>query len=554
MSTIAVRDNSQARVIVSLVAEIFILLLLIVTGLMTAGHYGVASDERVDTLSVFWNIRLLQSGAPIPETRLHYGNLIPFSSELIYQATKLFDRAYDAGTEIAGILARDGFTRAEFQDRIAVKHRYLFIFSLLANIGVAGIVAILAGRKYAWLGLLSLALLPRFWGDSFYNPKDPPFAALFTLGTLLGARLVGGYLADPAVRAGRNRLTAMTFLYGALVGLVSGTRVAGLILIPFVGLAHLLLYVAQKREVKGFLRYWGLYAVMILGGLLVMIALHPASWSNPVRWLVDATLSFSSYDWEGVNLFNGYYVQAQDVPWYYLPMWLVITTPLIFLLLFAGGWLLFTARLRALSPIQRACFLLITLQIGFFPGVAILRGSTIYDGYRQFLFMLPGIAAIAVSAAAFILGRMKPGLARIAVELAMILALLPVLQDMITLHPYEYIYFNRLYGGVEKAGGRFDTDYYGLSMREGMEWVNARWTRYSPVIASRPYYAAETFASPPIAVTHLAEFDQAQAAHPYYLLTLNRFEYIYGPEFAACRIVHQVTRDGVPLTTVRWCE
>ncbi|HEX2988927.1 MAG TPA: hypothetical protein VHS06_12270, partial [Chloroflexota bacterium] len=44
--------------------------------------------------------------------------------------------------------------------------------------------------------------------------------------------------------------------------------------------------------------------------------------------------------------------------------------------------------------------------------------------------------------------------------------------DMVDLHPYQYIYFNRLVGGgLETASTKYETDYYGVSYREGVRWV-----------------------------------------------------------------------------------
>jgi len=37
---------------------------------------------------------------------------------------------------------------------------------------------------------------------------------------------------------------------------------------------------------------------------------------------------------------------------------------------------------------------------------------------------------------------------------------------MVELHPYEYIYYNAFAGGVAGAAGRYDLDYWGLSLAE----------------------------------------------------------------------------------------
>jgi len=38
-------------------------------------------------------------------------------------------------------------------------------------------------------------------------------------------------------------------------------------------------------------------------------------------------------------------------------------------------------------------------------------------------------------------------------------------------HPYEYVYFNEFAGGVKKAYGKYETDYYFHSLKEATEWV-----------------------------------------------------------------------------------
>ena len=45
-------------------------------------------------------------------------------------------------------------------------------------------------------------------------------------------------------------------------------------------------------------------------------------------------------------------------------------------------------------------------------------------------------------------------------------------RDMVLLHPYQYVYFNRaVIGGLPGAAKRFDTDYWGASYKEGVRWL-----------------------------------------------------------------------------------
>jgi hypothetical protein len=52
--------------------------------------------------------------------------------------------------------------------------------------------------------------------------------------------------------------------------------------------------------------------------------------------------------------------------------------------------------------------------------------------------------------------------------------------DMIRLHPYEYIFFNRSFGGVRAALGRYETDYWGVSHKEGVDWLIANYKLTAP--------------------------------------------------------------------------
>jgi hypothetical protein len=53
-----------------------------------------------------------------------------------------------------------------------------------------------------------------------------------------------------------------------------------------------------------------------------------------------------------------------------------------------------------------------------------------------------------------------------------VICLLPSVFGIVSLHPYEYIYYNSFVGGVSGAEGRFETDYWAISFREAAEYVN----------------------------------------------------------------------------------
>jgi hypothetical protein len=52
------------------------------------------------------------------------------------------------------------------------------------------------------------------------------------------------------------------------------------------------------------------------------------------------------------------------------------------------------------------------------------------------------------------------------------LIILPGLISSVRLHPYEYVYYNNLIGGLDGAAHRFEMDYWGTSFKEAMEYIN----------------------------------------------------------------------------------
>ncbi|MCL2246330.1 MAG: hypothetical protein FWC10_04365 [Lentimicrobiaceae bacterium] len=56
---------------------------------------------------------------------------------------------------------------------------------------------------------------------------------------------------------------------------------------------------------------------------------------------------------------------------------------------------------------------------------------------------------------------------------AILLLLWNPIRHIVKNHPYEYVYFNELAGGIEKAYGNCEMDYYYHSTREASEWVLA---------------------------------------------------------------------------------
>lgn len=541
--------------------KIFLVLtILSIIGLYTVGDYGVTWDEWIEMDMVKWVEDFISQGKPIPRDSEYYGFIFNFAADQLYEFTHNY--SFSRFAQDLSPLAQQPEHLLVFRHKMAVKHILIFLFSLLNYASVAGITAILAGLEYAWFAPIVLALFPQFWGHSFFNPKDIPFATMFTLATFLGACLVSYYLKAESegikLRIGVNKITLYSVLYGVILGLVTGVRIGAFLVIFFVIIAHLLTKFNFKSISGKLINFTPFYILMFLVWALVSILCYPASWHNPVQWFFAALDNFSKYSlWDNSTnfiLFDGEYIKGSVVPWYYIIRLLTITIPILFSVTFIVGlgWIL--VKYKKFTESQRACIILVLLQIFVIPILVIIKQSTIYDGLRHFLFIIPGIAAICATILIWIYQKLPNQHLKIFALTFLIIQFSPVVIDMIALHPYQYTYFNRTYGGLSVAHKQQETDYWGLSLKEGMEWLNKNAQPQSNIVVAGPVFAAEIFAHPDLKFNMIDrdKFLSDKALKVDYYMAIPRYD--YQKTLPECPIIYSVTRQNAPLTIVKQCQ
>ena len=536
----------------TLVKNLSTILAIFIIGLSIIDDYGMSWDEEIEIRMVKWNYEYITQGQEIPKNLKHYGFIFNFTSEVAYQVTNKVANIFDGHLSLNQEKVQEISAAPKYYKRVKVKHILTFLISMITYFSVAGIVGILVGIRFAWLGPITLALFPRFWGHSFFNPKDIPFAALFTLSTFLGAYLINFYLSTEAheVKIKNFKLSRFTLLYGSLIGITTGTRVGGFLVMGFVFLTHLLVNIFHQNKARDFLLFWNQYLLMGISWMITTALIHPASWGNPIGWFFETVAYLSDHAWDEKVLFEGHWLEVQSLPWYYLPTFLKITIPIVFQLLFFTGLFLLLTRFRRMTSLQQACIVLVSFQIFFLPLLAIIKDSTMYDGMRQFLFILPGIAAISAVALALTYQMLSNNLSQ-GIFISLFIGVFSLIViDMAKLHPYEYIYFNSTVGGLQGADAKYETDYWGLSLREGMEWINENSASVKDVVVTN--LSATTFAWPTLNITYLRDFEENEIRSKFYYIAPPRFN--YQKKFSSCDVVHKVVRKEVDLSIVKKCR
>jgi 4-amino-4-deoxy-L-arabinose transferase-like glycosyltransferase len=349
-----------------------------------------------------------------------------------------------------------------------------------AVVGIVGLTATWRlGRRLGgpFAGLSALALLaacPLYVGHMFMNAKDAPFAAAMAVLLLALVRAVEAY-PRPSWRT--------VALIGVALGAAFGSRVLVALAAPPAVAVLLLVVVVEARgdDVRPAAARLAQFVGRLLPALLLAYALMALLWPwgalsplNPLR----AALYFDTFfekPWK--ELYEGALIAVPDMPASYLPHLLLLKLPLILVALgSAGGVGALAALARRDVPLMRRANLLMVLLAALLPVlIAMVTRPALYNGVRQFLFIVPPLAVLGGLAAGWALERAaargRIALAALAAVFAAGIAL-PV-AAMARLHPYEYVYFNPLAGGVTGAQGRYMLDYWGLAFKQAAEALRA---------------------------------------------------------------------------------
>lgn len=436
---------------------------------------------------------------------------------------------------------------------------------LIAMTGLLGIFfawrigELLAGSMAGFLSAATLALTPTYYGHMFMNPKDIPFAVLF-LATLY-------YLLRAYDQLPRLPLRSVIVL-GVVVGLTLGVRIGAIMLFGYCVVLVLLWIMARCRQSRSYYRR----AIVsdLRAATVSLLKIGVIAWSIMLFWWPYAQLSpilnplrafkraANFTDFPYAVLFEGSFIPANALPWHYLPTSLLIALPEFYAVTLGGGLTsLFIAKLsrRGVSvgiDVDRQSKLAFLVFAILFPLLtAIIIRPVLYDANRHFLFVVPPLAVVAGVALASMLTSAAPRALKIAFALTVALVAGTTVLDMVRLHPYQYIFYNRSFGGLPAALGRYETDYWGQSHKEGIDWLV---NHYRPGASPASIRVSNTSAR--FQTSYYLEPGEAAATrfvavelddHPDILLSTTRWNaHLSRPG----RVLHVVGRIGTPLLYV----
>lgn len=409
--------------------------------------------------------------------------------------------------------------------------------------GVSGLVAVawlgtmVGSARAGFLAVLLLAITGSWIGAMFTHTKDIPFAVATVFSVACSTSLLR-QLPRPSWR--------IIIGTGIAMGSALGLRFGGILLPAYLGLC-LLFALVRGLPWTALLRLWPIVPVTF--GLMGF--LWPWSVTGWDHFLITAR-SFSHYDFDLATLLNGVYVPARDVPGTYLFWYLSRSLPELFLWGLALATFLTVLRLARRTPGRARLLDLAPLVLSLVVplAIALLTSPALYNGSRHFTFVLPGLAVLAALALDRLQTRLRPWKAwGVAHAALMALMVLDASAQLVQLHPYEYVAYNRLTGRVSGAYGRWELDYWNDGLREAAHALNALIEREDADHPERRYLVA--ICAEPIQGMHY--LDNRFAATKDW----PRADFFLSSTSTRCdralegKVVASVDREGVPLVVVK---
>jgi hypothetical protein len=369
-------------------------------------------------------------------------------------------RANRSGAHLYGGLFEVGaiaLQRTLDLDPYRIRHGWTAVVGWLGIVACGALAARLAGRAAGLLAMVLLALTPPYWGHAMNNPKDLPFATTATL----------ALVAMSAVPPTHPLLTwQRTVGLGVAIGAALAIRPGGLLLLGYAAVVLMRQgWRARPWTTGQCAQTSARFAIVVAIATTVPLPFWPWLQHAPYLGLIEAVQGVSHFQWRGTTIFMGADAHAMRLPWTYIPVWLLVSMPLVVLV---GAFL--AIGLSIARRVRQAGVLGLTGAVVFPIAYVIVKQSTLYDGLRHLLFVVPPLVALAaIGWTAALTGSRRP------VAAGAMVALLAGLAEPAVFswrnHPNQVVYFNQVAGGPRGAVGRFELDYWGNCLYQAQQAV-----------------------------------------------------------------------------------
>ena len=323
----------------------------------------------------------------------------------------------------------------------------------------------IANWRAALITFFLMFFSPQFLGQCFNNPKDVPFAMAYIFTIYYLVRFLQQF---------PNPTKKISFYVALGIAMAISVRIGGLLLLAYL-VMFTGLYFLFTSNVKSLFsadniarfKKLAIYAIILaIGGYFMGLLLWPYALQAPISNPMKTLTSMTNFGASLRQIFEGTTIWSDKVPPYYTLKYIMIAAPISVLI----GAIIYLFFLRK-KDMQYFWAFILYFSFGFPIFYIVYKHSNVYGGWRHALFTYPTLVVAAGLGFNSLIEVFKNKYLKIAGGIAVVLLTINPIIHTFKNHPYEYVYFNELVGGVKGAYGNYEMDYYFHSLREATEWV-----------------------------------------------------------------------------------
>ncbi|MFV0594037.1 MAG: tetratricopeptide repeat protein [Draconibacterium sp.] len=449
----------------------------------------------------------------------------------------------------ANVMAEYVAKAFEPNDLYKVRHYFNVLVAFIGTVYVGLIGFRLFGGLGGLISLLFMILSPRYFGHSFNNLLDVPFAVGYIISTYYIIRFFDSW---PKIKI----VHAIGLILG--IAFAISNRAPGVLLYAYFFVYAFIFYVASisKKEFWKFWKYrndilrfslWSLGIVLVSYGLSLLI--WPYGLRNPIMAVPNVLEHFSKIPVNMTTIFNGAQELSNKLPRSYAPVYLLVGTPLFV----ATGIALYLILLAIRKSKIDGAMIFILFTAAFPILYIVYQKANLYSGMRHLTFIVPSLVIVASGGWVAFLNLFKRKLKIIPVAILTVLLFLP-LRHMVANHPNQYVYFNELTNGMKGGYANYDMDYFYNSIKTASDWLkeNEDIGQDSLTIITNGSYTDYFNDYPNVKMKYCRYYETSKEDWDYaiYSNVFIRREQLLNGIFPPPGTIHTIDVDGYPVAAI----
>ena len=428
-------------------------------GLLVYKDYGVSIDEPIHrTFGYYWYLWLAKFFSSNAESIiLIERKFLSTDQEWVKNLLNGDSLWYGPFFDLFVVFLEDKFNIINPKKIYEFRHFVNFLFFYLSSICLFFLLKLrFKNSLLSLIGIIFYISAPRFFAESFYNPKDIIFMS------------IGVFCLFYTLKSLKNFKILNLLILSFFCALATNVRIMGIIF-PII---LFIFFFFNSLEIKNFFKKKFFFIfIFIFSYFIFTILLWPYLWNNTFSNLLNVFTAYQKII-GGTNFYLGEYISSKYLPWHYIFVWIAVTIPFIYLPLILHSLFLIIRKfiLNFLSikkevklfqnKIDEYDFLFLLfffLPIFYF----ITFNKPLIGGWRYLYFIFPSIIYFVIYSIDKIINFKENLVLKNSIFVLIFFCILNNFFILIKFHPFQNIYFNKLV--EKKANQLFDIDYWGLA-------------------------------------------------------------------------------------------